>query len=124
MISAAVAAPKTITHTSATRKVELRSVLLRSTKAKPDAAHRMDQGLMPGFVQLATESSHIDVDDIGHGIEMHVPHIGQQHRARDDPSLVADEIFQELEFARQQLDIDAAATRAALEQIHFQIPDP
>jgi len=47
----------------------------------------------------------------------------EQHRTRDDAALVADEIFEQLEFARQQRNLAAAAAGIARDQVDGEIAD-
>src|ERR1700730_17881047 len=102
-------APKTAMLTSANLNVEDRKALARSTDAKPDAANGVDQRISLLAVDLATDAADIDVDDLRRGIEMQIPDMLQQHRTRHDVALVADQIFEHLEFARQKFDRPAAA---------------
>src|SRR6516162_4784345 len=97
--------PKVPMAISASLNVDDARVLVRSTEAIPDAAHRMDQGIGLSVVDLAADAADIDVDNVGGWIEMQVPDVLQQHRAGHDATFVARQIFQKLEFARQQLDI-------------------
>src|SRR5258708_13788110 len=99
---AATISPNATIAISASRKVDERSVLTRSTDAISDAADGMDQRIGLGIVDLAADAPDIDVDDVGGGIEMQVPDMLEQHRARDDAALIADEIFEQLKLARQQ----------------------
>src|SRR2546423_6610088 len=120
---AATIRPKIAIAISARRKVEERSVLARSTEAISDAANGVDQWIGLGIVDLAADTSDIDVDDVGRGIEMQVPDMLEQHRARDHAAFVAHEIFEQLELARQQRNLAAAATGVARDQIDREISD-
>src|SRR5947199_6379152 len=106
---AATISPNAAIAIRARRKVEERSVLARSTETISDAANGVDQRIGLGIVDLAADAPDIDVDDVGGGIEMQIPDVLEQHRAGDDAALVADEIFEQLEFARQQWDLPATA---------------
>src|SRR5271154_6768529 len=97
--------PKEPMAISASLNVDDVRVLARSTEAISDAANRVDQGIGLSVVDLAADPSDIDVDDVCRWIEMQVPDVLQQHRARHDAALVARQIFQKLEFARQKLDV-------------------
>src|SRR4051812_46357232 len=121
---AATISPNTAIANSASRKVEERSVLTRSTETISDAANGMDQRIGLGIVDLAADAADIDVDDVGGGIEMQVPDVLEQHRAGDDAPLVADKIFEQLEFARQQWDLPAAAAGTACDQVDGEVADP
>src|SRR5262249_25816097 len=108
---------------SASRSVEERSVLARSTDAKPYAAHGMDQRIGLMIVDLAPHPPDVNVDNVGVRIEMQVPHVLQQHRARDRSPLVADQILEYLELARQQIEGAAAALARARDEVELEIAD-
>src|SRR5262249_40922528 len=55
---------------------------------------------------------------------MQVPHILQQHGPRDHLSGVAGQVFKELEFTRQQLNVLPVSAGDACQQIDFQISNP
>src|SRR3954447_229565 len=121
---AATISPNAAIAISARRKVEERSVLARSTETISDAADGVDQRIGLGIIDLAADATDIDVDDVGGGIEVQIPDMLEQHRTRDDAALVADEIFEQLEFPRQQRNLPAAAARAPRDQVDGEIADP
>src|SRR5262245_66171003 len=102
-------------HTKASRNVDDFSVLVRSTKTEPHSAHRVDKGVRSPPIHLASQAANIDVDDVRHGIEMQIPDVLQEQRARNNLSGVANEIRQELELLRQQLDRTPLAAHGAAE---------
>src|SRR5947209_4820529 len=104
-MSANTTAPKIPMQISASLKVDDRRVLVRSADTIPDTADCMDERIGVLAVDLAAQASNIDVDDVGRGIEMEIPHVLQQHGARHDIAFVAHQIFEELEFARKQFDV-------------------
>src|SRR5262249_37091878 len=114
-------APKITIQINARLNVDDRSVLARSMDTVPNSANRVDQRIGLLAIHLAADAPHIDVDDVGVGIEVKVPDMLQQHRARHHPTLVANEIFEELELARQQLDLLATPANDARYQIHLEI---
>src|SRR5262249_28137486 len=116
-------APKMAMASSASRRVEERSVLARSTDAKSHAADRMDQRIGLLIVDLLAHTADIYVDDVGGRIEMQVPYVLQQHGARHNLALVAHQIFENLKFARQQLDLAATAVGRARHQVKLEIAD-
>src|SRR4029079_12170510 len=116
-------APKTAMLTSANLNVEDRRALPRSTDAKPDAANGVDQRIGLLVVDFAAHAPDIDVDDVGRGIEMQVPDVLQQHRPRHHVALVADQIFEHLELARQQLELPAAAIDHPRNEVEFARPN-
>src|SRR5450432_2594843 len=117
-------APNIAMEISASLSVDDRSVSARSTDTEPDAADGMDERIVLAVVDLAAHAADIDVDDVGGRIEMEIPHVLQQHGAGDDLALVANQIFEHLEFPRQQLDVAAAAAHRARHQVHLEIADP
>jgi hypothetical protein len=44
-------------------------------------------------IDLAADSPNIDINDVSRGIEMKVPNVLQQHRSRDDPIFIANQIL-------------------------------
>src|SRR5437899_2790082 len=108
---------------SASLKVEERSALARSTDTEPDAADGMDERIGLLAVNLAADAPDVDVDDVGGGIEVEIPDVLQQQRARHDLALVANEILENLKFARQELDAAPAARYRARDEIEFEIAD-
>src|SRR5262249_30910214 len=116
-------APKTAMQIKASRSVDDRSVLTRSTEAKPDTADGVNERIRLGGVNLAAHAPDIDVDDVGGGIEMQVPNVLQQHGPRYDLAFVAGQIFQQLELARQQVDVATATAHRAGHEIKLEIAD-
>src|SRR5271169_4691479 len=108
---------------SASLSVEDRRVSARSTDAEPDAANGMNERIGLPIVDLAADAPDIDVDDVGGGVEMEIPHMLEQHRPRHDLALVANEIFEDLEFPWQQLDVPAAAGHGSRHQVQLEIAD-
>src|SRR5262249_22587583 len=106
---------------NASLSVDERSVLARSTDAKADPADRVDERVGLRAVDLAADTSDIDIDDVGRGVKMQIPYVLQEHRPRHRLAGVADEIFEHLEFARQQLDVAAAAPHRARDEIELEI---
>src|ERR1700693_3409754 len=94
---------------SASLNVDDRKVLARSTDIIPDAAHGMDERIGLLTVDLAADASNIDVDDVGRGIEMEIPHMLQQHRPRNNLAFVANQVLENLEFSWQQFDFSVRA---------------
>src|SRR5438876_12035710 len=83
----------------------------------------MDQRIGLLAVDLAADTSQIDVDDVGCGIEMEVPDVLQQHGAGNNLALIANQVLKNLEFTRQEFDFAAGAARCPGDEIKFQIAD-
>src|ERR1700760_3650823 len=84
------------------------SVLIRSTETVSDTANGMNQRIGLQVVDLAAQAADIDINDIGRRVEVEIPDMLQHHGPRYDPTLVAHEIFQQLEFLGQEFDVRAA----------------
>ena len=72
-----------------------------STEAKSHAANGVNERIAMLGVDLAPNTPDIDIDDVGGRIEVQVPDVLQQHGARHNLAFVADQIFENLKFARQ-----------------------
>jgi hypothetical protein len=94
---------------NASLNVEDRKVLARSTYTKPDTADSMDERIGLRSVDLAADTSDINVDEVGSRIKMEIPYVLQQHRPRDNLALVANQVFENLELSWQQVDFTATA---------------
>src|SRR5262245_24649608 len=106
-------------QSNASLNVDERKVLARSPKAESDTANRVDERVGLLAVDLAPDASDIDVDDVGCRVKVQVPYVLEQHRPRHDLALVPHKILQNLEFARQQIDLAAAAVHRARYQVEL-----
>src|SRR5271157_1509165 len=97
---AAAIAPKVPIAISASLNVEEVRVLARSTELVSDAADRVDQRIGLLVVNLAAHAPDIDIDDVGRRIEMQIPDVLQEHRARHHAALVAHQVLEQLELLR------------------------
>src|SRR5579863_5290923 len=93
------------------------------TKHVSGAANGVQQRGVEVAVELGPQTRHMDVDDIGLRIEMIVPHMFEQHCARDHLAGVLHEIFEQPEFARLQGDLLAGARHFARQPVEAQIAD-
>src|SRR5437899_2984305 len=108
---------------NASLSVEDRRVLLRSTEAKSDAANGMDQRIGLAAVDLPANTADIDINDIGRGIEMQIPHVLEEHRSRNHLTDIARQIFQQLKLARQQFYFSTAPAGDPRQQVDLQVTD-
>src|SRR5208282_2486085 len=83
----------------------------------------MDERISLTGIDLAAHAADVDVDDIGHRIEMQIPHMLQKHRPGHDTALVAYEIFEHLKLSRQQVDFLVPAGYRPRHQVEFEIAD-
>src|SRR5262245_66012898 len=82
----------------------------------------MDKWVELSVIHFAADTPNIDIDDVGCGIEVEIPNVLQQHSPRNHPSLVANQILKQLEFARKKDDIPATSAGRSRYQIQFEIP--
>src|SRR5262249_3933450 len=57
------------------------------------------------------------------GVEVQIPYMLQQHRSRNDPAVIANEVLENLKFARQQLDFFAPAGRRSRYEVELEVAD-
>src|SRR5215471_13886554 len=103
---------------------EDRTVLLRSTKAKPNTANSMDQRIGLTAINLSADAADINIDDIGRRIKVEIPYFLQKHAPRHHLTGIASQIRQEFELSRQQVDFLATPAGNPRQQIDLQIADP
>src|SRR5215510_4666137 len=108
---------------SANLNVDERNVLARCTEAIPNATNRMDERVSLLVIDLATDTPDIDIDDVGRRVKMKIPNVLQQHRPRDDPTFIANQVLKQLEFAGKQTDIPATPAGGSRYEIQLEIPD-
>src|SRR5271156_6638042 len=119
--TAVVATVVTSTKASATRTAEERKKSSIRIQHEPRAAYIHDQRGRALGVDLFPQITDVDVDDVGLEREMILPDLLQQHRPRDDPPGMTQEIFQETKLAWQQIDPRIAAMNGLFDQVHFEI---
>ena len=74
-------------------------------------------------IDLAAQPAHVDVDDVGLGIEVVIPHRLQQHGAGDYLAGVAHQVLQQPELAGLELDGPSCTLHAAGKEVHLQVRD-
>ena len=85
------------------------------------ATHGLQHRMIEIFIDFAAQAADLYVDDIGLRVEVIIPHIFQQHSARDHLSGVTHEVFQQAKLARLQINALAFTGNFAFQQIEFQI---
>ena len=73
------------------------------------------------MIELGAQPADVALHDAGLRIEVNVPHVLEQHAARDDAIGIAHQILEQTKLLRQQLDLPAGASQRPLQQIHFQV---
>src|SRR5215510_6859613 len=95
----------------------------RSTDTKPDAADGMNERIGLLTVDLSADAPDIHVDDVGRGVEVQIPYMLQQHRSGNNPAVIANEVLENLKFARQQPDLPAPAGRRSRYEVELEVAD-
>jgi hypothetical protein len=81
-----------------------------------------DQGRFAFPVHLTSQAPEMDVHHVAVGLKCVTPDILQKHRARHGPTRPTDEIFEQLQFAGQQVKRSTAAGRCASKEIEIERP--
>src|SRR5271166_7033814 len=119
--AAAVATETARQNASARRKARVLKTSIVSIQFEPDRPDVDDESSRAGRVELATQIADLDVDDVGLRKEFEIPDILEKHRPSHDLTRAAHEIFQQLEFPRQQIDRSPRAPHLPFDQIHIQV---
>ena len=75
-------------------------------------------------VDLGAQPAHMGLDHGGPGVEVEVPDMLEQHGPRHHPAGVAQQILQQAELARLQVDRPALPGHRPLQQVHLEIAHP
>src|SRR5215467_731486 len=78
----------------------------------PHTPHGVQQLLLEAAIDLLAQPAHEHVDDVRLRIEVVVPDVRQDHRLRDDLVDVPQEVFEQRELPRPEVDGDVAARHA------------
>jgi len=89
-----------------------------------DRPDRDDDTSIAGRVEFAAQIADLHVDHVGVGGRLEMPNVLEQHRSGDRLAGTAHEVFEQLEFPRNQVDEPAFAPDRSLDQVHFQIANP
>src|ERR1700733_4210734 len=116
-----VATTVAMTNAMATRTAEDRKYSSMVVQHETGSTDIHDQRSATLYVDLLAQIADMHVDDIGLERKVVVPHVLKQHRARDHLVGMTQEVFQKLEFARQQIDPGAATMHRLFDQVHFKI---
>ena len=83
----------------------------------------MDERGVEAAVDLAPQAAHVDVDDVGLGVEVVVPYRLEQHGAGHHLPGVAHQVFEQPELAGLELDGTPGPPDGAREKVHLQVRD-
>jgi len=95
-----------------------------STDTKSNAANCVYQRIAVMIVDFPTNATYVYIDYVGCRIKIQIPDVLQQHGARYDLTCVPYQIFENLEFPRQERDPLSGTICGARDQIEFEITDP
>src|SRR5687767_6511222 len=87
------------------------------------ASNGLDQLLLVRIIDLRSQPPHVHVDDVGLAVEIHVPHLLGDQRARQDFAGVSRQQTQQREFLGCQIQSLAGAMRFVLAEVDHQIAD-
>src|SRR4030081_40779 len=105
---------------SVQRNVVVRAKSGRRTENETHAAYIVNHRRLMRLVHLAPQPPHMNVDEIGLGNELVVPHLFKQHGARQHLLFATHHAFEQTKFARHQIDNTVPALCGALDEIELE----
>ena len=94
------------------------------SEGKPDTAAGFDFSVRAGRAQFFPQASNVRVDDVGTGIEVHIPDFVMQLAARDDLTAPHHQMLEQLELHRGQRHLVGVAGDPPRKAIEHEIADP
>src|ERR1700738_5146633 len=104
--------------------VRLRRGAIRVADRVAGAWDRLDQRIREALVHLFAQPVDMHVDDVAARLEIIVPGGLQQHRARDDLAGVADQLFQQEEFATLKVDQPSRSRHSPADRVELKVAYP
>src|SRR5262245_35492873 len=95
----------------------------RFSKLISGAANSVDEGSLEASIDRLSQTTHVNVHDVGLRIEVHVPDLLEQGLARDDFAHVTHQEHEQVELPRCELDVTFAAAYTTLHEIDGEILD-
>src|SRR5689334_24172131 len=92
-------------------------------KSKPDSSTSRDLGARSRLAELLTKSRDVRIDDVGAGIEVHVPDFVVQLTASDYLARAEHQMLEQLELHRRKADIVGVAGDASCQAIEHEVSD-
>src|SRR5579859_29614 len=96
---------------------------LRLLQDVAGASHSVDELAGMAAIDLAAQPAHMGLNDVGLGVEVEIPDALQQHRAGHHATCVAQQVFEQLEFAWLQINAPAPTRYGALQEVKPQVGD-
>src|SRR4030042_812002 len=87
----------------------------------PHPSDGMNKLLRGVHIYLAAQVVDIDIDDVGHGVKVVVPHVFRNHGPRHHPIGMAHEIFEQGIFFGREIDLLAASAHRMGDGVQDQI---
>src|SRR6202011_870809 len=85
---------------------------------------RLDQRIREALIHFFAQPVDMHVDDVAARLEIIVPGGLQQHRARDDLAGVADQLFQQEEFATLKVDQPSRSRHSPADRVELKVAYP
>src|SRR4051812_29842858 len=108
--------PNSPRNSSPVRKLLVRSRSAGRTEHVSSIANGLEQRRAMA-IDLAAQVADMDIDRVRAVVEPISPDLFEDHAARQHLALVPDQIFEQLPFAGQQIEVGAAAPRGARDQV-------
>jgi len=87
------------------------------------AAHGVQQRRLEGLIELDPEAPNGDLHHVGVAVEVHIPDLGRELRARKDFAFAPQQQCQQRELLGREIDAGARPEDLAFDQIDFEIGD-
>src|ERR1041384_467167 len=97
------------------------AALLFIDKDKPFPVHRVDELLRESLVHGLPEVAHVDVDNVGAGVELVSPHLLDEPLAGENLVLVSEQKFEERKFLVAQRNPLSGALDGPLHHVHREV---
>src|SRR5213080_4622364 len=95
---------------------------IRGHEPEPDAPHGVEQLELRGLLQFAAKIAHMDVHHVALGVEVEIPHLFEQLGAPDHFLRPEQEMLEQLEFLRRELELLPLDFDLVLQAIEFDRP--
>src|SRR5256885_2025612 len=95
---------------------------IRGHEPEPDAPHGVEQLELRGLLQFAAKIAHMDVHHVALGVEVEIPHLFEQLGAPDHFLRPEQEMLEQLEFLRRELELLALDLDLVLQAVELDRP--
>src|SRR6266478_8691321 len=105
------------------RQAALRTTGLDVSKDITLASQRLNQRLLSFAINLYAQATHVNIEDIGFGLEAHTPDPFKNHGTRHNAARISAKEFQHCELLRRQANRLSRASYLTMNQIQFEVAD-